>query len=92
MFSRFQTLVAGLKFLNKIYTTRDHLKKFLKSLPKKWRPKIITIKKAKCLNKILIKDMVDSHESREIDLNEDKNQRNPNYIGLKNKIKKIKAL
>ena len=35
MFSRFQTLVAGLKVLNKGYSTTDHVKKIIRSLPKK---------------------------------------------------------
>lgn len=33
-FSRFQTLVAGLKVLNKSYSTADHVKKIIRSLPK----------------------------------------------------------
>lgn len=35
MFSRFLTLVAGLKVLNKVYTIIDHVKKIIRSLPKK---------------------------------------------------------
>lgn len=35
MFSRFQTLVVGLKVLNKAYTTADHEKKIIISLPNK---------------------------------------------------------
>lgn len=34
MFSRFQTLVDGLKVLNKGYTIVDHVKKIIRSLPK----------------------------------------------------------
>lgn len=29
MFSRFQSLMAGLKVLNKGYTTKDHVKKII---------------------------------------------------------------
>ena len=35
MFSRFQTLVAGLDVLNKGYSTEDHVKKIIRSLPSK---------------------------------------------------------
>lgn len=35
MFSRFQTLVAGLKVLDKGYSTVDHVKKIIRSLPKR---------------------------------------------------------
>ena len=34
MFSRFQMLVAGLKVLDKGYSTADHVKKIIRSLPK----------------------------------------------------------
>ena len=35
MFSRFQILVAGLRVLNRGYTTADHVKKIIRSLPSK---------------------------------------------------------
>ena len=35
MFFRFQTLIAGLKVLDKGYTTTTHVKKIVRSLPKK---------------------------------------------------------
>ena len=40
MFSRFQILVASLKVLDKGYSTADHVKKIIRSLPKKWRPMV----------------------------------------------------
>jgi hypothetical protein len=43
MFSRFKVLVAGLQVLKKSYTTSDHVKKILRSLPAKWRPKVFII-------------------------------------------------
>src|ERR1044072_2030005 len=38
MFSRFQMLVTGLRLLDKGYSTSDHVKKIVRSLPAKWRP------------------------------------------------------
>lgn len=35
MFSRFQTLVVGLKVLNKGYTIVDHVNNIIRNLPKK---------------------------------------------------------
>ena len=35
MFSRFYILVVGLKVLDKGYSTADHVKKIIRSLPKK---------------------------------------------------------
>ncbi|MCI34336.1 serine/threonine protein kinase SRPK1, partial [Trifolium medium] len=43
MFPRFQTLVFELQVLKKCYTTTDHVKKILRSLPPKWRPKVTAI-------------------------------------------------
>lgn len=43
MFSRFQTRVFGLQVLNKSYTTSNHVKKILRSLPIRYRPKILDI-------------------------------------------------
>ncbi|MCI21546.1 aspartyl-tRNA synthetase, partial [Trifolium medium] len=52
MFTRFQTLVSGLKILKKSYTTYDHVLKILRSLPQQWRPKITAIEEAKDLKKL----------------------------------------
>ena len=43
MFSRFQMLIAGLRVLNKGYSTADHIKKIMRSLPKKWRPMVTAL-------------------------------------------------
>ncbi|KAK2428806.1 bromodomain-containing protein [Trifolium repens] len=39
MYSRFKILVAGLQVLKRSYTTCDHVRKILISLPSRWRPK-----------------------------------------------------
>jgi hypothetical protein len=38
MFSRFQTLVSGIQVFKKSYTSSNHVKRILRSLPAKWRP------------------------------------------------------
>jgi hypothetical protein len=43
MYSRFKVLVAGLQVLKRSYTTSDHVKKILRSLPSRWRPKVTAI-------------------------------------------------
>ena len=53
MFSRFKILVAGLKVLDKGYSTTDHVKKIIRSLPKKWRHMVTALKLEKDLNKNL---------------------------------------
>src|ERR1044072_752240 len=56
MFSRFQMLVAGLRVLDKGYSTADHVKKIIRSLPAKWRPMVTALKMAKDLNKISLEE------------------------------------
>ena len=68
MFSRFQTLVAGLRVLNKGYSTADHVKKIIRSLPSKWRPMVTTLKLAKDLNNTSLEELVSSLRSHEIEL------------------------
>src|SRR4051812_24619530 len=68
---RFQTLVVGLKVLNKGYTMADHVKKIVKSLPKKWRPMVTTLKVSKDLNITTLEELVSFIRSREIKLEED---------------------
>lgn len=43
MFSRFQVLMFGLRVLDKSYTTSNHVKKTLRSLPVRYRIKVTTI-------------------------------------------------
>ena len=50
MLSRFQTLVTGLKVLDKGYTTADNVKKIIIRLPKLWRPMVTAMKLSKDLN------------------------------------------
>lgn len=71
MFSRFQILTTGLKVLDKGYSTSDHVKKIIRSLPKKWRPMVITLKLSKDLNKITLEELISLLRSHEIELEED---------------------
>ena len=77
MFSRFQILVVGLKFLEKGYSTTDHIKKIIRSLPKQWRPMVTALKLAKDLNKISLEELVSSLRSHEIELEADEPQKYP---------------
>lgn len=43
MYARFKILVSGLGLLKKSYTTADHVKKILRCLPPKWRPKVTVV-------------------------------------------------
>ena len=58
MFSRFQILVSGLQVLNKSYTTSDHVKKILRSLPIRYKQKVIAIQEAKDLNTLSLESLI----------------------------------
>lgn len=94
MFLRFKTLVDGLKVLNKGYTTSDHVKKIIRSLPKKWRAMVTTLKVSKDLNNATLEEFISPLRSREIDLEEDDPQKKVKYMSLKSKgkLEKTKAL
>ncbi|GJV94594.1 zf-CCHC domain-containing protein [Tanacetum coccineum] len=44
---RFNTIITSLKALDESFSSRNHVRKFLRALPSKWRPKIAKNKKEK---------------------------------------------
>src|ERR1044072_4183536 len=92
MFSRFQMLVAGLRVLDKGYSTTDHVKKIIRSLPKKWRPMVTALKMAKDLNQISLEELISFLRSHEIELQEDEPLKKVKSVALKASSRKAKAL
>ena len=91
IFSRFQTLVVGLKVLNKGYSTTYHVKKIIKSLPVKWRPMVTALKLAKDLNNTSLEELISSLRSHEIEMEQDKPQKMVKSVNLKSTSGKTKA-
>src|ERR1044072_5235131 len=91
MFSRFQMLIAGLRVLSKGYSTADHVKKIIRSLPAKWRPMVTAQKVAKDLNSISLEELISSLRSHEIELQEDEPRRKVKSVALKSSSRKAKA-
>jgi hypothetical protein len=90
MFSRFQTLIAGLKVLNKGYTIANHVKKIVRRLPKKWRRMVTALKLSKDLNNISLEELVSSLRSHEIELEEDEPQKKIKSVALKSRSERHK--
>ncbi|XP_050897907.1 uncharacterized protein LOC127104796 [Lathyrus oleraceus] len=63
-FSIFQVLVSGLQVLNKGYTTSDHVKKILRSLPVRYKPKVTAIQEAKDLNTLNLESLITAKVSQ----------------------------
>ena len=83
MFSRFQILVVGLRVLDKGYSTADHIKKIIRSLPKQWRPMVTALNLAKDLNKISQEELVSSLIRHEIELEDDEPHKQGKPLALK---------
>ncbi|PNX66443.1 aspartyl-tRNA synthetase [Trifolium pratense] len=74
MFTRFQTLVSGLKVLKRSYTTYDHVQKILRNLPLVWRPKVTAIEESQNLKNMSLEILISNHRSHEMILNAVKTQ------------------
>ncbi|KAH9672866.1 hypothetical protein KPL70_017899 [Citrus sinensis] len=70
--SRFTDIVNTLGALGKTFSNSEKVKKIIKSLPKKWRPKRTAIEEAKDLNVLPIDDLIGSLISYEEDLTAEK--------------------
>ena len=79
MFSIIQTLVEGLKVLNKRYSIADHVKKIIKSLPKKYP------------NNTSLEELISSLRSHEIELDQDEPQKTFKFVDLRSKSRKTKT-
>src|SRR3954466_4884508 len=88
MFSRFQTLTAGLRVLDKGYTKADHVKKIIRSLPRRWDPMVTAFKIAKNLNEVSLEELISALRSHEIELDANEPQKKGKSIALKSNIKK----
>jgi hypothetical protein len=84
-------LIAGLKVLDKRYSTADHVKKIIISLLKNWRHVVTNLKLAKDLNNISLEELVSSLRSHEIELEEDEPHKRGKFVVLKSKPEKTKS-
>lgn len=88
MFSRFRTQVSRLKVLEKSFTSAYHVKKILRSLLNKWRPKITTIQDAKDMNSLRLEELLSSLKYDEIKHIEDNPKKKQKTLTLRSKHKK----
>jgi len=72
MFARLTIIVNELRSLGKTYTTHERVRKILRSLPKNWRPKVMTITQAKNIKELQLEELVGSLRAHESILMEDK--------------------
>src|SRR3954462_8812015 len=89
MFSRFQTLTVGLRVLDKGYTKADHVKKIIRSLPRRWGPMVTAFKIAKNLNEVSLEELISALRNHEIELDANEPQKKGKFIALKSNYKKF---
>ncbi|GJX87656.1 zf-CCHC domain-containing protein [Tanacetum coccineum] len=70
-FSRFNTIITSLKALDESFSSRNHVRKFLRALPSKWRPKVTEIEESKDLSKLSLDELVCNLKVYEVLLEKD---------------------
>ncbi|GJS59925.1 zf-CCHC domain-containing protein [Tanacetum coccineum] len=54
----FNTIITSLKALDESFSSRNHVRKFLRALPTKWRPKVTAIEESKDLSTLLLDELI----------------------------------
>nr|GEW80789.1 hypothetical protein [Tanacetum cinerariifolium] len=70
-FTRFNAIVTSLKSLDPDYSSKNHVRKFLRALPLKWRAKVTTIEKAKDLSTLPFDEIIGNFKIYEMVLDND---------------------
>ena len=78
MYSRLSIITNALDLLGKVYSNEDKIRKILRILPKKWRPKVTAIQEAKDLKILSMDELLGSLKTHERELErEDQEQAKP---------------
>ncbi|GJR31416.1 hypothetical protein Tco_1107648 [Tanacetum coccineum] len=91
-FSRFNTIITSLKALDESFSSRNHVRKFLRALPSKWRPKVTAIEESKDLSKLSLDELVGNLKVYELVLEKDleiENNKKEKYKSLALKARKV---
>ncbi|GJW80653.1 hypothetical protein Tco_0144628 [Tanacetum coccineum] len=69
--SLFNTIITSLKALDESFSSRNHVRKFLRALPTKWRPKVTAIEESKDLSTLPLDELIDNLKVYEVVLEKD---------------------
>ncbi|GJV72264.1 zf-CCHC domain-containing protein [Tanacetum coccineum] len=70
-FSRFNTIITSLKAHDESFLSRNHVRKFLRALPTKWRPKVTAIEESKDLSTLSLDELIGNLKVYEVVLEKD---------------------
>ncbi|GJX74967.1 zf-CCHC domain-containing protein [Tanacetum coccineum] len=84
-FARFNTIITSLKALDKGFSSKNYVRKFLRALHPKWRAKVTTIEESKDLSSLALDELIDNLKVHEVVMEKDSEI----YRGKKERIKSI---
>ncbi|GKA24241.1 zf-CCHC domain-containing protein [Tanacetum coccineum] len=93
-FARFNTIISSLKALDESFSSRNHVRKFLRALPTKWLPKVTAIEESKDLSTLLLDELIGNLKVYEIVLEKDSEaskSKKEKYKSLALKAKKVSS-
>ncbi|GKC65324.1 hypothetical protein Tco_1097922, partial [Tanacetum coccineum] len=70
-FARFNTIITSLKALDESFSSRNHVRKFLRALPTKWRPKVTAIEESKDLSTLPLDELIGNLKVYEVEPEKD---------------------
>ncbi|GJV53431.1 hypothetical protein Tco_1449172, partial [Tanacetum coccineum] len=70
-FARFNTINTSLKALNESFLSHNHVRKFLRALPTKWRPKVTAMEESKDLSTLPLDELIGNLKVYEVVLEKD---------------------
>ncbi|GJY16637.1 UBN2 domain-containing protein [Tanacetum coccineum] len=68
---KFNTIITSRKALDESFSSRNHVRKFLRALPLKWQPKVTAIEESKDLSKLSLDELVGNLKVYEVILKKD---------------------
>ncbi|GKF21591.1 hypothetical protein Tco_0070229 [Tanacetum coccineum] len=70
-FARFNTIITSLKALDESFSSHNHVRKFLRAFPTKWRPKVTAIEEFKDLSTLPLDELIDNLKVYKVVLEKD---------------------
>ncbi|GKE61232.1 hypothetical protein Tco_1511599, partial [Tanacetum coccineum] len=70
-FARFNTIITSLKALDECYFSKNYVRKFLRALHPKWRPKVTAIEESKNLTSLSLDELIRNLKAHEMIIKKD---------------------
>nr|GEZ23872.1 zf-CCHC domain-containing protein/UBN2 domain-containing protein [Tanacetum cinerariifolium] len=93
-FTRFNTIITSLKAHDESFSSRNHVRKFLRALPTKCRPKVTAIEESKDLSTLPLDELIGNLKVYEVVLEKDSEiftVKNEKYKSLALKERKVSS-